>query len=222
MSLSLDNSNALSGFQEQLVSLQEDECQKQVRLLISRGVSLNQIKQTCLLALLEISRLYESGHYFLSGLIMAGRITRKITNLLQPPQEPDIFPGRVQLGSVGRESQGRDKSLFNLVLAAFGFETRDLGQEVTGPAFLASAEMFQPNLVGFFNITPQSLGRLKEIVSGLKALRPDGERPYIFLAGRRTVEPMRRKTGADFSLTSTADILTMCHRLLMNYEPQPN
>jgi methanogenic corrinoid protein MtbC1 len=176
------------------------------------------IKTTFRLALLEIARLYETGHYFLSGILMAGRILRKSMDLIHVQQKTSPFSGRAQLGSISGDGPDQARNLTNLILAAFGFETRDLGQPVNPRTFLNEAARFQPNLIGLFNIVPALQWRLLEIVRGLQDQGSGGLRPYIFLSGPRTIDHLRLKTGSDFSLISIGDILTMCHQLIMNYQ----
>jgi methanogenic corrinoid protein MtbC1 len=219
--MSLENFEALTCLKDQLVNLKEDESQNQVRLLLQNGTRPQKLKQTCLAALLEISHLYETGRYYLSAVLMSGRLIRKITALIHDHFYAAPFPSRVQLGSLNRAKQAQNKNLTNLILAAFGFETQDLGQEVTDQNFLG-AQNYPPGLIGLFDITHKAHNQAAELVKSLKGNLTDGNFPRIFLYGNRSLQCLKRKAGVDYILTSTAETVALCHSLIMNYEPDLN
>ncbi|MDR2140275.1 MAG: B12-binding domain-containing protein [Deltaproteobacteria bacterium] len=214
----LEIEQALDRLTELLIELKEEECQRLAQGLLANGTDHLLIKKTFRPALLEIGRLYESGLYFASSLILVGRVIRKIMEMIHDPLNPELFPGRALLGSLAeREREEKLQPPLAMTLAAFGYEVQDLGLETALETFLPEAKRFQPNLIGLHLGAPPNPSRLRRLIELLKEQGSPEQKLVICLSGPRAQENLRKKTGADYSLTTIAETMDMFHQLLMSY-----
>jgi methanogenic corrinoid protein MtbC1 len=214
----LEIRQALEGLKDRLIELNEDECQALALSLLERGADQNSIKESFLPALLEIGQLYQSGRYFASSLIMAGRIVRKILKILYDRPLADLFPGRLLMGALAQRSPTCPlQPVVGLLLASVGFEVWDLGQDTSMETFLAEARLFKPNVIGLYLGATPGDGQIRLLIKAVKDQWPQNQIPFFFLAGSQAHEPLRKKTGADYAMGSVAAAMSMYHRLIMSY-----
>ncbi|MDR1578610.1 MAG: B12-binding domain-containing protein [Deltaproteobacteria bacterium] len=211
---------ALIELKDNLVELKEDESLKLTQNLLLNGLNPDLIKESAGPALLEIGRLFESGQYFSSALVLTGRILKKILALIQGAPLVETFPGRVLLASLSTK-EAREKNRVGLALASLGFELRDLGLGPTPETILAETQLFRPNLVGLHWEGPIKEEKTRLVIKPLKKLGSPDSRPFVFLSGSRVLETFRQKIGADGRLASCAETLELYHRLVMSYPLNP-
>ncbi|MDR1871456.1 MAG: B12-binding domain-containing protein [Deltaproteobacteria bacterium] len=214
----LEIAQALNRLRENLVELNEEACARLTSHLLENGVNQNLIKETLKPALLEIGRFYETGRYFASSLLLAGRVARKILEIIHDETQGTLFPGRVILGSATNRPEVLEPTpMTGVILATLGFEVWDLGPEPSTETFLAEALDFQPNVVGLRLSGREDVAKARGLIKLIREKWPQTDPPFIFLSAPKAPEPLRKKIGADDSLASVLETMSVYHRLIMGY-----
>ena len=90
----------------------------------------------------QAGELWEEGEFFLPELVTAAQAMKAAMDVLQPVLSADAAArpaGRVVIGTVQGDIHDIGKTLVGTLLAANGFEVRDLGADVPVEAFVAAA-----------------------------------------------------------------------------------
>lgn len=199
------------------MALNDVSCVSITSELLKQGVEPVEILTSCENAMAVIGEKYAAGEYYIAGLIMAGELMSRITDLVMPHlphSQTRGSRGRILVGTVQGDIHGLGKNITGALLSAHGFEVKDLGVDVPRCDFVRECELFQPDAVGLSVLLTTCLGNLAETVAGLRDLRGNLTRPYIFISGAPINDEHRRRFKADFSVVNAFDAVRLCERLL--------
>jgi methylmalonyl-CoA mutase cobalamin-binding domain/chain len=163
---------------------------------------------------------YQSGKYFISGLIMAGEIFREAMEILEPllPAPSDAKGDRDSGGrdSEGRDSRGRNaggsvlvctvrgdihdigKSILVTLLRSYGLTVHDLGVDVPPAEVARQVVELAPDVVGLSGLLTAAHASMRETVAELRRGAPRLDRaPTIIIGGGAVDEQVREWSGAD-------------------------
>ncbi len=113
-----------------LADLDESYVLKLVRRLLEKGEDPIDIIKACEQAMVMVGERYEKRKYYLSGLIMAGEILRRVMLICQPFMEASLTgtaSGVVLLGTVEGDIHNTGKRMVAVALRCHGFTVEDLG-----------------------------------------------------------------------------------------------
>ncbi len=209
--------NTLENLSRALVALNDASCVAITSELLGQGVEPVEILTCCENALTTIGEKYAAGEYYIAGLIMAGELMSRITDVVMPHMphsQTRGSRGRVLIGTVQGDIHGLGKNIAGALLSAHGFEVKDLGVDVPLDDFVKGCESFQPDAVGLSVLLTTCFGALAEIVAGLRGLRGSRARPYIFISGAQIRDEHCQRFNADFSVITAFDAVHLCERLL--------
>lgn len=149
-----------------------------------------------------VGQRFESGEYFVSGLVMAGEIMRRIMQLVSGDSPITMTKngsaGVIVLGTVEGDIHDLGKDLVKQVLTANSFEVHDLGVDVAPEVFLAETIRCQPDLVGISILISSSFPYLSKTISQLRDLIPAGfKKPGIIIGGGAVDDLLFKHTKAD-------------------------
>ena len=94
---------------------------------------------------------YQSGKYFISGLIMAGEIFREamvVLGPLLPETTVDAGQGSVLVCTVRGDIHDLGKSIVAMMLSSYGLVVHDLGVDVAPAEVVRQAIELQPDILG--------------------------------------------------------------------------
>ncbi|MDR2442002.1 MAG: B12-binding domain-containing protein, partial [Deltaproteobacteria bacterium] len=94
---------SLERLSQLIIQLKDTACRRMTRQLINMGTDPTLIMEVCQKSLIDIGRKYETGEYFIAGLIMAGDIMKQIIDMVLPHVKTPAKPsgrGRVLIGTV--------------------------------------------------------------------------------------------------------------------------
>ena len=175
------------------------------------------VVKICEDGLQQVGALYEHGEYFLAGLIMAGEIFRKATELIVPylGEAPASGGGCVLLGTVKGDIHDMGKNLVAALLRCHGFNVHDLGVDVTPAAFLREVQARQPDVVGLSGLLTTSHAPMRDVVQMLRAGLAPGQQPRAIIIGGGAVdEAACRFVGADFWASDAMHGVRLCQQVL--------
>ncbi|MDR3203364.1 MAG: cobalamin-dependent protein [Deltaproteobacteria bacterium] len=207
----------LDRLSELIVSLKDDGCLRVTKKLLNQGVAPTEIMEVCQKSLIDIGKKYESGEYFISGLIMAGDIMKQIIDLVLPWLDKRAAPpsrGRVLIGTVAGDIHDLGKNMAGAMLTTYGYDVKDLGVDVPPEVFLEEAKIFAPHLVGLSSLMTSGHGALVQTVQLLKKSFPPKNCPVIFISGAMIIEGVKKRSGADYLVNNVAETVFLCEKVI--------
>lgn len=215
----------LDGLSRALIELRDTDAVDLTRTLLDKRVEPVDILTTCEQALATIGEKYEDGEYFISGLIMAGdmmsRITEVVTPLLTFP-EARKYRGRVLIGTVEGDIHDLGKNIAGVLLSAYGFVVRDLGVDVPADDFVHACREFAPDIVGLSALLTNCLPALHKTVIRIKEFRGGLPGPAIIISGAQIAEEHRRIYGADYQADTAFDTVRICEKIMNENGSRPD
>lgn len=218
----------------QVINLQEVPALQTVADLLKTGVAPREIMNCFSRSLLEIGRLYQSGSYYMTGLVLAGEIMRQALVVLMPQlAKAQTAPknGLVVIGTIEGDIHDLGKNMAAYFLEAGGFEVVDLGVDVPPRIFLREILRLEPDAVGVSLLLTTCLEPLLRLVKLLKETYHERPAPPLFVGcgflirsvgSDGTVqidEKERQMLGVDHVVTDAYDTLQLCRQLTAHKQP---
>ena len=198
-----------------IAALDEKGSLDAVRARVAAGDDALAVIADCQRGMQCVGEDYQSGKYFISGLIMAGEIFREAMEILEPllPAPSDAKGDR---DSSGRESAGHDdagsvlvctvrgdihdigKSILVTLLRSYGLTVHDLGVDVPPDEVALRVVELAPDVVGLSGLLTAAHASMRETVAELRRVAPRLDRaPTIIIGGGAVDEQVREWSGAD-------------------------
>jgi methanogenic corrinoid protein MtbC1 len=200
-----------------LVDLKENESLSVVRELMSRGVDPLKIIECCQAGMRDVGNYYETGRYYISGLMMAGEILRQVMELVLPALRERIqgaCSGRILIGTVQGDIHDIGKNLVAMLFRCHGFEVLDLGVDVPPPRFLENAVDFRPHFVAMSAILTTAQDAIRETIALLMKEAGGNLQSYKTLVGGGFMdEKVCRYVGADYWAKDAMSGVRYCQKL---------
>ena len=207
--------------QEELITLmselKEEASLDLVRQQMADGVDPLAIIDLCHKGMIRVGELYEQGHYFISGLIMAGEIMRQVGQLVLPLHEGKITngdSGSIVLGTVEGDIHFIGKDIFKVLVRGYGFTVHDLGVDVPPSKFLAAIHEFKPDIVGLSCLISAAFKSMKETMALLKKNIPKDLSPRAYIIGGRVDEFVCKDVGADYWTNDGMKGVHLCKQIM--------
>lgn len=206
----------LNGLNRALIELRDTDAVELTRFLLEKRVETVDILTACEQALTTIGEKYENGEYFISGLIMAGDMVSRITELVTPLltfPEARKCRGRVLIGTVEGDIHDLGKNIAGVLLSAHGFVVKDLGVDVPADDFVLACREFAPDIVGLSALLTNCLPNVHKAVIRIKDYRGGFPGPAIVISGAQITEEHRRIYGADYQADTAFDTVRICEKI---------
>ncbi|MDR1044763.1 MAG: cobalamin-dependent protein [Candidatus Adiutrix sp.] len=213
---------------EHIIDLQENKALRSVDELLKAGTDPRGIMNCLSQSLIEIGRLYQSGRYYMTGLVLAGEIMRLSLELLTPhlaQEKKKGHSGLIIVGTIEGDIHDLGKNLAGYFLEAEGFEVMDLGVDVSPRVFLREILQREPDAVGVSILLTSCLEPLKRLTRLLKETYHEGPAPPLFVgcgfmsrnleeSGFLKVQDRERQLlGVEYVVTDAYDTLRLCKKL---------
>lgn len=202
---------------EALVELEVQKTLNITRQLNEQYVDPIDIMSACERAMTEIGERYASGEYFIAGLIMAGEIMNRVIDLVAPRMASNVvnmLRGRVIIGTVKGDIHGIGKNIAGALLAAYGFEVKDLGVDVPIEDFVIACREFKPEIVGLSVLLTSCYPNLGETIQALRQERGEAEKPFILISGAQITAQHKKLFKADYQVESAFDTVRLCEQIV--------
>ena len=143
-----------------------------VTLRVTSGDDPLAIIEECQLGMRYVGEHYQSGKYFISGLIMAGEIFREAMLILGPllPEAGSSGggAGSVLLCTVRGDIHDLGKSIVAMMLSSYGLVVHDLGVDVAPAEVARRALELRPDVVGLSGLLTVATEGMKATVTELR------------------------------------------------------
>ena len=166
----------------------------------------------------QVGERYERREYYLSGLIMAGEIFRRVVELTQHDLQKEFAgtaSGLVLLGTVSGDIHDIGKNMAALALRAFGFTVVDLGVDVPAHRFVQAAREYAPDVVGLSGLVSAAYNAMRDVVVALRAPEAGLARVVPVVIGGGTIdEQVATYVSADYWTVDAMEGVRICQRVL--------
>jgi len=187
-----------------IAALDEPGSLAAVRERVAAGDEPLAIIAACQLGMRHVGEHYQSGKYFISGLIMAGEIFREAIEILEPllpagvePGGPGATGGSALLCTVRGDIHDIGKSIVATLLRSYGVTVHDLGVDVAPAEVARRTRELRPDVVGLSGLLTSAHAAMKETVAELRAATAPARPPLLIIGGSSVDEQVRAWTGAD-------------------------
>ncbi|MFA5124043.1 B12-binding domain-containing protein [Zavarzinia sp.] len=190
---------SLSG---RVAALDEQGALDAVTLRVTNGDDPLAIIEECQLGMRYVGDHYQSGKYFISGLIMAGEIFREAMLILGPllPEagSSNDGVGSVMLCTVRGDIHDLGKSIVAMMLSSYGLVVHDLGVDVAPAEVARRARELRPDIVGLSGLLTVATEGMKATVVELRKTSAElGRQLPVIIGGGIVNEQTCKWAGAD-------------------------
>ena len=157
-----------------IAALDEQGALDAVQARIAAGDDPLAIIEECQLGMRWVGEHYQSGKYFISGLIMAGEIFREaMVDLgpLLPETTADAGQGTVLMCTVRGDIHDLGKNIVIMMLRSYGIVVHDLGVDVSPDEVVRKAVELQPDIVGLSGLLTVATDGMKATVDAVRRRR---------------------------------------------------
>ncbi len=163
----------------------------------------------------KVGDLFERGEYFLSDLIFAADIFKRVNDLLEPHLTKKVkeIRGKVVIGTVEGDFHDIGKNIIISLLKSNGYLVEDLGKDVTPKKFLESIQKFHPDILAMSGLLTASFDPMRKTVELVK--KAYKEKIFIILGGSPVTDQWVKEIGADFGTNNAATGIKLINKILI-------
>jgi 5-methyltetrahydrofolate--homocysteine methyltransferase len=201
-------SNLYDGEDEQVAEL--------VQKALDQGMHPEEILSGGLIAGMdEVGKDFKAGDLFVPEVLIAARAMHAGMDILRPLLAESDVPsvGKYLIGTVAGDLHDIGKNLVKMMLEGAGFETVDLGTDVTPETFVEAVREHQPTVVGMSALLTTTMTSMKATV---EALTEAGLRDSvkIMVGGAPVTAPFAEEIGADAYAPDAASAVDVARGLV--------
>jgi len=170
-----------------------------VQQALDEGMAPDEILQGGLIAGMdEVGKDFKAGDLFVPEVLIAARAMHAGMDILRPLLAEGEVPtaGRYVIGTVKGDLHDIGKNLVKMMLEGAGFQTVDLGTDVSAEDFIAAVREHQPRLMGMSALLTTTMVQMKAII---EALEEAGLRDSVkvMIGGAPVTAAFAEEIGAD-------------------------
>jgi len=179
--------------------LKFEDVERMVREAIRGQKDPWEILDECRAGMDMVGKLYSSGEYFLSELIMSADIFKKIVGMLEPllMERKERAPvGSVVIGTPRGDIHDIGKNIVATLFKVSGFDVHDLGVDVPPEAFVNKVAETKARVVAMSALITPTFESMKKVVDLLKE-KDLRKGKFVIIGGGPTTTAVRDYVGAD-------------------------
>jgi methylmalonyl-CoA mutase cobalamin-binding domain/chain len=194
----------------------KEEVLKVVKEKVEAGEDPIEVLECCRRGIAIVGERFEKGEYFLSELIYASEIFKRIMEIVGPKLKKGAqlkSLGRIIIGTVEGDIHDIGKNIIAALLEAEGFEVVDLGVDVPPEKFIEAIKKYKVKLVGMSALITPAIESMKKTVEAINAagLRDEVK---IIIGGGRVNEYVKEYVGADAWANNASVGVRLCKELI--------
>ena len=178
--------------------LNEAQVKEQVEVLLKEKVDPIDIVMALQDGMTEVGELFSKGDYFLSELIVAGEIIKKVIAELEPSLAgaQTSTRGTVVIATVKDDIHDLGKNIVVNLLKGAGYNVVDLGVDVPQEKIVAALQETKAPLVGLSVLLTACQERLKEAIDAIRAAGLTEVK--VMIGGNYVDERVKNYCGSDY------------------------
>ena len=201
-----------------IVAMDQQGSLDAIRERLAAGEDPRALMEECRAGMEQVGKMYESGEYFVTALIMAGEIFRQAADVLLPLMTAAECPQdsrKAVIATVKGDIHDIGKNIVVTLLEARGFTVVDLGVDVD-PGLVADAVVAErPDVLGLSCLLTTGFDALRETIERVRERTADREqRLPVVIGGTAIDQHTAEYAGADGWCTDAAEGIAVVHSLL--------
>jgi 5-methyltetrahydrofolate--homocysteine methyltransferase len=189
----------LDTIMETLIAGDGETLQQLVKEALDAGLSASNILDNGLIAGMDIvGEKMESGDMFIPEVLMAAQAMSESVNILKPllSEGQSSSAGKVIIGTVKGDLHDIGKNLVKMMLESAGFETIDLGVDISPEDFVKAIVDNKPDIVGLSALLTTTMPMMKR---SIQTIEESGLRKNlkIIVGGAPVNQAFADEIGAD-------------------------
>jgi 5-methyltetrahydrofolate--homocysteine methyltransferase len=192
-------SDTLRQIAERLYNGEDNAVAELTQKALDEGLTGEEVlKGGLLVGMDRVGAVFRAGDLFVPEVLIAAHAMHAGMDVLRPLlAESDIPPvGRVLLGTVEGDLHDIGKNLVGMMLEGGGFETIDLGADVSPHKFVEAVRAGQPHVIGMSALLTTTMPSMKHTIDTLveAGLR---EKAKVMIGGAPVTQAFADEIGAD-------------------------
>jgi 5-methyltetrahydrofolate--homocysteine methyltransferase len=163
----------------------------------------------------EVGKDFKAGDLYVPEVLIAARAMRAGMSILRPLLAEGDVPtaGKYIVGTVRGDLHDIGKNLVKMMLEGAGFETIDLGTDVSPDEFVAAVQEHQPQIIGMSALLTTTMPGMKATIEGLEeaGLR---DTVKIMVGGAPVTAAFAEQIGADAYAPDAATAVDVARNLV--------
>ncbi len=177
------------------------------------------IIESCRIGVELVGKRYQAGEYYLADLVMSEAIFKELMEIIEPhlvkvvDHEQQNLAPHVLIGTIQGDIHDLGKSIVIYLLRSSGFIVRDLGVDVSIEDFVKEAKSSSAPIIGICFLLTNCVSTVKELID---TLEKEGVRnnATVVIGGYAADEATRNYVGADYSATTTANVIPLFESII--------
>jgi len=170
-----------------------------VQKALDQGMAPGEILADGLIAGMDqVGKDFKAGDLFVPEVLIAARAMQAGMNVLRPllAEGETLSAGKLVIGTIKGDLHDIGKNLVKMMLEGAGFETIDMGTDVSPAAFVAAVREHKPNLIGMSALLTTTMVNMKTTI---EALTEAGLRDSVkvMIGGAPVTAAFAQQIGAD-------------------------
>jgi 5-methyltetrahydrofolate--homocysteine methyltransferase len=162
-----------------------------------------------------IGEKFEAGEYFLTELMIGGKISEECINLIRPhlPDAKGAVLGTVVIGAVEGDIHDLGYSLVATQLELNGFAVHKLGVNVPSMEFIDKAKEVNADIIGLSAFLVTTIPKCREVINYLRDMGLRNSYKVI-IGGAETSQSLADEIGADGWGMNAFEAVELCRKLI--------
>ncbi|MFZ5918834.1 MAG: corrinoid protein [Chloroflexota bacterium] len=187
-----------------------------VQQALDQGLNPGDVLQNGLIAGMdEVGRDFKAGDLFVPEVLIAARAMHAGMRVLRPLLAESDVPsaGKYLIGTVKGDLHDIGKNLVKMMLEGAGFETVDLGTDVSPQAFVEAVRTHKPQLLGMSALLTTTMVQMKATIASLEeaGLRDSVK---VMVGGAPVTAAFAQEIGADAYSPDAASAVEVARNLV--------
>ena len=195
----MDTKELYEKIAEGVVEMEEDTVVEYCQKALDEGLdAADIIREGLIKGMDEVSRLYETGEYFLPEVLTASYALNEGVNLLKPHLKKEVATTlvKVVIGVVEGDTHDIGKNLVKIMCESAGFEVYDMGRDVPIDDFIDKAVEVDADFICLSTLMTTTMQGMKDVVEHLKE-RGLRDRFKVKIGGGPVSQKFCDEIGAD-------------------------
>jgi 5-methyltetrahydrofolate--homocysteine methyltransferase len=195
----LEMADILQQIASKLYNGEDKDVAALVQEALDRGMAAEEVLSGSLIAGMdEVGKDFKAGELFVPEVLIAARAMHAGMDILRPLLAEGEVPsaGKYVIGTVKGDLHDIGKNLVKMMLEGAGFQTIDLGTDVSADDFVAAVREHQPSLLGMSALLTTTMVQMKATI---EALEEAGLRDSVkvMIGGAPVTSAFADEVGAD-------------------------
>ena len=200
-----------------VADLQEKGVLREVQHRLGKGEDALALVQECQEGVRLVGERYEQHLYYISGLVMAGEIMRRVGDMVFPLLRSRVSgteSGTILIGTVQGDIHNIGKDIVAALLRCYGFTVLDIGVNVMPQQFLSKAKEINPQIVGLSCLLHSCYDATRATIELLRSASGRGSNGPAIIVGGLVNQLICDYVGADAWANDAMTGVSLCQKLI--------